>query len=138
MNPIRLSGHCLCGAVHYRIEGSAADVTHCHCDSCRRASGAAFVSWFTVRADQVRWGGEGRTLYHSSAAVERGFCPRCGSTLSYRHASDPGLIDLTLATLDAPATLEPASHCWWSEHLPWAEPSRLAGLPCHPHELDAV
>ena len=41
-------GGCLCGAVRYRVSGSPYHQTHCHCTLCRRASGAPFVTWFSV------------------------------------------------------------------------------------------
>lgn len=124
-----LTGSCLCGSVRYVVRGQPMYITHCHCPSCRKASGAAFVTWFTVRASEVEWRGEPMALYRSSAAVERGFCRRCGTTLTYRHESDPAELDLALATLDQPESLVPESHTWWQDHLAWADPAVLGHLP---------
>jgi hypothetical protein len=90
-----LNGGCLCGAVRYRVHGQPFHVTHCHCVSCRKASGAAFLTWFTVRLIELEWLSEKPVYYHSSTAVQRGFCPHCGATLSYQHESDPDDIDIT-------------------------------------------
>ena len=45
-----LAGGCLCGAVRYEIDGAGGGVSHCHCGMCRKASGAAFVTWIGVGA----------------------------------------------------------------------------------------
>jgi hypothetical protein len=68
-----LNGGCLCGAVRYRVHGQPFHVTHCHCVSCRKASGAAFLTWFTVRLIELEWLSEKPVYYHSSTAVQRGF-----------------------------------------------------------------
>lgn len=41
-----LHGRCLCGGVGYAVSASTSGFSHCHCPSCRRASGAAYgVLW---------------------------------------------------------------------------------------------
>ncbi|MFC3533590.1 GFA family protein [Vogesella facilis] len=123
-----MQGRCLCGAVRYRVRGEPYHVTHCHCLSCRLASGAPFVTWFTVRALELEWHGEVRH-YQSSMGVQRGFCPRCGTTLSYRHEAAPDEIDLTAATLENPALLTPEDHTWVESMLDWVR--LLPLLPRH-------
>jgi hypothetical protein len=39
-----LSGSCLCGAIRYEIDGKIGPVGHCHCVTCRKAQGGAFVT----------------------------------------------------------------------------------------------
>ncbi|WP_439646998.1 GFA family protein [Chromobacterium sinusclupearum] len=128
---VGLTGGCLCGAVRYRLRGMPYHVTHCHCRSCRRASGAAFVTWFTVRVHELEWRGEKPVQYHSSAAVSRGFCPHCGSTLTYFHESDPEEIDVTAASLDSPEALVPEHHTWWEQRVEWGTASAQSSLPVH-------
>ena len=123
-----MQGRCLCGTVRYRVRGQAYHVTHCHCASCRLASGAPFVTWFTVWALELEWQGEIRH-YQSSMGVQRGFCPRCGTTLSYRHEASPDEIDLTAATLNDPEQLEPEDHSWTQDMLGWMR--MLPLLPRH-------
>jgi hypothetical protein len=127
----QLSGSCLCGSIHYLVRGQPIYITHCHCATCRKASGAAFVTWFTVRVSEVEWRGDPVAIYHSSAAVERGFCPRCGTTLTYRHESDPAEIDITVSSLTHPEMLQPEHHTWWESRVVWAEPKNLAMLPVY-------
>jgi len=41
------TGGCSCGAVRYRVGMPPLWVAHCHCSMCRRAQGAAFVTWIS-------------------------------------------------------------------------------------------
>ncbi|TDR82264.1 GFA family protein [Paludibacterium purpuratum] len=132
----QLTGGCLCGSIRYVVRGLPSYLTHCHCPTCRKASGAAFLTWFTVRSSEVEWRGEPLALYRSSAAVERGFCRRCGTSLSYRHESDPGEIDLTLCSLDRPDLLRPEHHTWWESRLDWVVPAVLGALPMFARSME--
>ena len=38
-----MTGRCHCGAISYSVEGEAAHHAICHCDDCRRWSGAPMV-----------------------------------------------------------------------------------------------
>lgn len=42
------NGRCLCGALQFSVRFPTKWVAHCHCTMCRRAHGAAFVTWFEV------------------------------------------------------------------------------------------
>ena len=76
-------GGCLCGAVRFRVSGPPAWVAHCHCQSCRRASGAAFLTWvgYTEETWQLTKGAPVR--FESSTGAWRRFCPACGTPLTY-------------------------------------------------------
>jgi hypothetical protein len=57
--------------------------------------------------------------FESSPGVERGFCARCGTSLTYRRANRPGLFDITAASLDDPESFPPAKEIWTEERLSW-------------------
>ena len=42
-------GHCLCGAVAYRLTGEPLTFYACHCTDCQRRTGAAFALSMIVR-----------------------------------------------------------------------------------------
>jgi hypothetical protein len=46
------TGGCLCGGVRFVATGDWRFCAHCHCAWCRRAHGAAFVTWFGVPSDR--------------------------------------------------------------------------------------
>lgn len=82
-----MSGHCLCGAVRIRIDGPVGVVSACHCDLCRRWTGAA--QWgFEAATDAVTVTGEVAT-YRATSFAERAFCPGCGTHLWLRDDGGP-------------------------------------------------
>ena len=113
------TGGCLCGAVRYRITGPLRATSLCHCDSCRRATGGPSLAWAIFGEDDVEITSGTLAVYESSPGVERGFCARCGTSLSYRRANRPGLFDVTTASLDDPQAFPPAVEIWTEERLSW-------------------
>ena len=111
------AGACLCGAVRYRFTLTASRPTICHCESCRRSAGAPIVTWVTVPVNALHMDGESLRVYPSSDRVERGFCCRCGTTLTYRHLDYPDTVDITTATLDDPEALPPDDQIWTVDRL---------------------
>jgi hypothetical protein len=123
-------GGCLCGFVRYQAGGAVSHETSCHCSLCRRSSGAPFVTWFTVAADGFQIVAGAPATYQSSSHGTRTFCPRCGTALTFRSTNTPGEIDVTVCSLDDPASVQPRDHTWVSRRLPWV---KLAdGLPAFP------
>ncbi len=114
-----LTGGCLCGAVRYRVRDDAVVSTLCHCSLCRRAAGAPAVAWAMFPQNGFVLERGELAIYASSPGVERGFCGRCGTTLSFAATFLPGLIDLTIASFDEPERLPPQLHMWESKRLAW-------------------
>ncbi|MBW2254126.1 MAG: GFA family protein [Deltaproteobacteria bacterium] len=114
-------GGCLCGAVSYEAEPPTLFCAHCHCRWCRRAHGAAFVTWFGVPEERFRLveGVEDLRWYQSSKRSRRGFCGTCGTTLFFASTSSPGEMHIALATVDTPIDREPALHCFVDQKAPW-------------------
>ncbi len=60
---LNLPGGCHCGAVRYTMHAAPLSVLHCHCESCRKASGAMFNTGGVVRCDQVEIEGKKQHEY---------------------------------------------------------------------------
>jgi hypothetical protein len=125
-----LIGGCLCGAVRYRCGLPPRPAAYCHCTSCRRAAGAHAVAWFTVPGASLVFEQGQPAIYRSSPPVQRGYCARCGTQLTYQHQRWPDAIDITVGSLDEPARVAPTAHIWMEDAAPWDQPGD--GLPCHP------
>ncbi len=55
-------GGCLCGAITYEVSSDPINMWNCHCDDCRRATGASFATnVFVNLIDLTITNG---TLYH--------------------------------------------------------------------------
>lgn len=115
------TGGCLCGSVRFGVTPPTKWCAHCHCTLCRRAHGAAFVTWVGVDADQFRLD-QDATLqwYESTPGAFRGFCRTCGSTLLFRSDRWPGEMHVTRASFDAEIDRPPAGHAYYSTHVDWA------------------
>ncbi len=114
------NGGCHCGAVRYSIAGEPRHSAVCHCETCRRTTGALTTAWvgYPVEALTVEQG-EPRT-YSSTSGVERQFCGICGTSLFYTNQPMmPGVVDVLTATLDEPQDFAPQIHVNMADALPW-------------------
>jgi len=128
------SGSCLCGDVQLALALPSKWVAHCHCSLCRRAHGAAFVTWVGMQEGDVSITDPHLSLqwYASSPGAERGFCGRCGSTLFFRSTKWPGELHVARANIDGAVDREPQAHAYWDMHVPWValDPAdRLKRMP---------
>lgn len=115
----KIEGGCICGAVRFVAGGEPKSVFWCHCQSCRKHSGApvsVFVGFerdaYTVTKGEI-------TKFNSSPGTTRGFCARCGSTLTCESAKLPTETHFHIGAFDDPAQLTPSKHVFRNEQLSW-------------------
>ena len=116
-----IEGGCRCGAVRYRAGGGPLWVSHCHCEECRRSSGAPVSTFVGVSDTGFAFVAGTPGSYESSPRVERTFCGTCGTPLIYVAAVYPGEVHIMAGTLDRPETLAPEWHVFVRERMPWLE-----------------
>ena len=116
-----INGSCLCGRITYEIDGKLGAVTYCHCVTCRKAQGGAFVVGAPARRKYFRLlsGVDAITEYESSPGKRRGFCRVCGSPIWSRRDGDPETLRLRLGALDGDPGRRPVAHIWVGEKAPW-------------------
>ncbi len=114
-----LKGGCHCGHIRYEISGMPFDADYCHCRDCHKITGAPVSAWVDVKTAQLSWPGAKPKEYASSATIRRGFCPECGSTLSYRSTAHPDYFTLAIGSLDDPALMAPKYHIYTKDAPPW-------------------
>ena len=123
------SGSCFCGDVRYRVGGPALTICQCHCSMCQRSVGAPVVTWATFERRNFEATGRALAWFESSPEARRGFCERCGASLFFESERFPGLIDVTVVTLENAASLAPTMHIYVRSRQPWMNVAD--GLPCH-------
>ena len=113
------TGRCLCGAVRYRAAGAPMWIANCHCESCRRATGAPMASYAGFAAERFAYTVGAPARFASSPGVTRSFCGRCGTPLTYEGARWPGEVHVLIGTLDRPEDFPPTRDAFVEEKLPW-------------------
>jgi hypothetical protein len=121
-----LEGGCSCGSVRYRLTSDPLFVHCCHCLSCQRQTGSAFVINVLIEADRVVvTTGEPQSVVvprDNGSTQEILRCPSCEVAL-YSHYTYPAVAFVRAGTLDEPASVSPDVHIFTRSKLPWV------GLP---------
>ena len=116
------TGRCLCGAVRYELAGDLPALVNCHCQFCRRAHGAAFVTIAWVPARRLAFtAGEDLLERYASAGGYRAFCRRCGTRLYSGLEDDERYVSLIVGTLEDQDHAGPALHLNLESKAPWYE-----------------
>lgn len=114
----------MCGAVRYQMTGPPLSTLYCHCESCRKHTGAPVVALAGYKRDQMHYTSGAPKLHISSPGVGRAFCGDCGTPMTWE--GDGGeeigpLVEILIATLDSPDAFPPECHIHHGERLPWLE-----------------
>lgn len=111
-------GGCLCGAVRYRIDARPLSVNACHCDDCKKLSGATnLLMLLTTRAQFAKEQGETqafRKTADSGREVDIVRCATCGTRLWHEPLVGAEYILVAVGTLDDASWAIPSQHIWAS------------------------
>jgi len=126
-----LTGGCQCGAIRYALYTQPDRAGICHCRMCQKAVGGPFNSWANVRVANFAWTRGTPNTFRSSSAAERGFCPRCGTPLSFAYIKRPESIGLSIGSLDTPGVVKLTQIDGIESRHANFDPTVLASLPAH-------
>lgn len=114
-------GGCLCGAVRYTLTSRPLSVSACHCNDCKKLSGAAHIVMVTALAADFSARGE-TDVYEKTAASGRigkiHRCATCGVRLWHAPQLGPQYVLIAAGTLDDPSWVVPTAHIWTSRAGP--------------------
>jgi hypothetical protein len=117
-----ITGGCLCGAVRYEVDAAPVRIVNCHCDDCRKATGAAFATnVFFKEDDIVILQGTPKTYQHTSdsgATMTKQFCDQCGSQLFGAGSRGVGMKSVKAGTIDDPSGIAPGLDIYIARKLP--------------------
>lgn len=126
------TGGCQCGAVRFRVEGTLADASVCHCRMCQKAFGSLYAPLVSVRGAELIWTRGQPKKFQSSNAAQRGFCADCGTPLTYEA---PDGIALAIGAFDDPSGLVPKIQWGVEGKLPFTD--EIPALPARDTLADA-
>jgi hypothetical protein len=117
-----ITGRCLCGSVRLVATAPPFAARACWCRDCQYlAAGNAAINVIILK-DQLTVTGTIST-YRSTAdsgnAVQRSFCPQCGTPLFGESAAAPGLIAIRAGVLDDPSLARPEGFIWTERAPVW-------------------
>jgi hypothetical protein len=115
----QIEGGCLRGAVRFVASGEPLNVAWCHCQSCRKHSGAPVSVFVAFRRDACQVTKGEITKFNSSPGRWRGFCARCGSTLTCEGEPRTNETHFHIGAIDQAARFQPTRHIFPEERLPW-------------------
>ncbi len=84
----------------------------------RKQFGSFFGALVTVPSDGVEWMREEPSYFQSSVNIDRGFCARCGTPLTYRQ---PAALEIAIGAFDDRSDLAPQIQVNYAARLPWVE-----------------
>ena len=116
------TGRCACGKVAYEIAADPIRMINCHCRDCQRASGSAFAALMGFPRAAATLTGEVRhfrAISDRGTALDRGFCPDCGSPVTIAPQARPDVIFVYAASLDAPERFTPVANIFMKSAQPW-------------------
>jgi hypothetical protein len=116
------TGHCLCGAVRFRLSAEPLATRVCWCRDCQRMSANGLVNML-VPSGALEISGQlsefARTA-DSGNKIRQRFCPKCGSPLFANSSTRPEVTAVRVGTLDDPSSVHPTMNIWSSSAPAWA------------------
>lgn len=124
-----LTGRCYCGRTTIKASKPPKTVAYCHCDDCRRSTGAPVAAYAAFdESDIVFAPGAGKEISIAKGVV-RSFCPSCGSPLSGRYDYLPGTVYVPIGLIDNADDYPAELHAHSENRLSWL--NLADGLPRH-------
>ena len=117
-------GGCSCGLIRYRLTSEPLFTHCCHCLSCQRQTGSAFVVNALIEADRLELLGGVPTpvdVPRDDGSVQRIFrCPRCQVAV-YSLYTRPNVLFVRAGTLDDPGLVSPGVHIYTRSKRDWVQ-----------------
>ncbi len=117
----KITGKCLCGNVSFSADTDIKLMANCHCDDCRAVTGAAYGTLLFVDNAAVEINGSPKVFNHtadSGAAMEKLFCPDCGSQMFGRNSNRPDMLSVRAGVVDQTELVKPAVDVYLSSKIP--------------------
>ena len=107
---MKFSGKCLCGQVSFKSHAEPVLILNCHCEDCRRSTGAVYGTNVMVAEDQVDIHGEVSTFNHKAKSgniMTKRFCPHCGTLMFGNSSGRTNVVSIRAGTIDQTDIIKP-------------------------------
>jgi hypothetical protein len=125
---VQFSGGCLCGAIRYEVDAEPKRIANCHCDDCRKATGAAYATnIFVDEAAVVVTQGAPKSFNHtadSGNTMTKQFCDNCGSQLFGFSSGGSGLKSVKVGSIDDASFVQPGLNLFLKHAAPFTQIDR--------------
>ena len=115
------TGSCLCLAITYKSNSAPLRTFNCHCDDCKKCSGAPFLTNIFVNENDLDIRGNLRSYIHHSESgneITKKFCDQCGCQMFSLNEGRPGLVRIHAGTVNELAVVKPKGDVWVSKKIP--------------------
>ena len=133
----KYTAQCACGAVKFEFNNDPTFIAVCHCLDCKKASGGEAAMFFGVPEDDFTLiSGKPKSFHYvaeSGKGLDRNFCPDCGARVfSSNLESFPGMVFVTIDSLDQPDRIQPKLEMFTKRRLKWAKSLDVRQFPSMP------
>ncbi len=126
---LKLKGSCLCGGIEFEIEDELKLVMNCHCQFCRKAHSAPYITFISMPKDRfsLLQGNDLLKKYSIRGGASREFCTECGTRI-INNSIIPGIITVFASNLEKQALAKPIANV----NVESKDPNFVIsdGLPC--------
>jgi len=118
---MEISGSCFCNAVQFKLNSAPQGVVNCHCNFCRKHSGAAFSTYAVMpeAALEITAGQDFISAFQFKENAHKHFCKQCGSPLFNKNARYPGFCMIYLGGITEPLSIVPTANIYCESRLDW-------------------
>ena len=114
-------GHCRCGSVVMMASQDPNFTVYCHCDDCRRATGAPVLASVAFFKADITWERRETLSRFTEGTASRLFCSRCGSPVAQEHESADDRTFFNTGFMDNPEAYPPTYHTFAGQQLSWLQ-----------------
>ncbi|MFC4309226.1 GFA family protein [Steroidobacter flavus] len=114
-------GSCLCGQIHFEIDGDFERFFLCHCEHCRKDTGSAHAANLFSSSAKLKWtAGENNITQFNLPGTRhsRSFCRTCGSAVPMVQM-EGALLVVPAGSLNSEVHLEPDAHIFVASRAGW-------------------
>ena len=115
------TGSCLCRAITYKSNIAPLKTFNCHCEDCRKCSGAPYLTNIFVKEVDLYIQGTLKSYIHQSESgnkITKQFCIQCGCQMFSINEGRPGLIRIHAGTVNELEVVKPQGDVWVSKKIP--------------------